>query len=132
MSIANAIDLSFTQGGSGVGLSFSNSSNYTNGVTATNAATIQVRSNRGYIVSVKSSATNFTSAATTVMPVNNILFLKESNQSGFTNLSVTDQTLLSGQIQGSNTFNVTYKATPGFNYDAGTYTVNVIYTATQQ
>lgn len=132
LSISNAIDLSFTQGGSGVGLSFSTTSNYANGVSAANAATIQVRSNRGYIVSVKSSAANFTSTSATAMPVNNILFLKESNQSSYLNLSSTDQTLLSGQTQGSNSFSVTYKATPGFNYDAGTYTVNVIYTATQQ
>jgi hypothetical protein len=33
---------------------------------------------------------------------------------------------------GTKVFGVTYKATPGFNYDGGTYTVSVIYTATQQ
>ena len=102
------------------------------GFSANNAATIQVRSNRGYIVSVKSSAANFTSTSGTTMPVTNVLYLKESNQSSFLNLTNTDQTLLSGQTQGSNSFSVSYKATPGFNYDAGTYTVNVIYTATQQ
>ncbi len=37
-----------------------------------------------------------------------------------------------GQNGGNQTFSVMYNATPGFAYPAGTYTVDVVYTATQQ
>jgi hypothetical protein len=33
---------------------------------------------------------------------------------------------------GNQTFEVKYKATPGFAYPAGTYTTDVVYTATQE
>jgi hypothetical protein len=132
LNLSNAIELTFSQGSSGVGFTFNNTATFQNGIVSANAATLQIKSNRGFNVSVKTSASNFTSSAATVMPVNNILFVKESGQANYLNLSTSDQTLISGQTLGTKTFGVTYKATPGFNHDGGTYTVNVIYTATQQ
>lgn len=131
LSLTNLMSISFTAGGAGVTMNFSTASDYTNGVTSANAATLSVQSNRNYNVTVKSSSANFSSTAATTMPVNNVLYVKESNQTTFTNLSTTDQTLLSNQTKGTATINVDYKATPGLNYDAGTYTATVVYTATQ-
>jgi hypothetical protein len=131
LTLSNAIELTFTSGGSGVSMTFSTPDHYTNGVDADNAATIRVRSNRAYNVSVKTSAADFTSTSATTMPVS-ILGVKESNQASYVTLSSSDQSLLTSQARGTNSFNVSYRANPGFNYDAGTYTVSVVYTATQQ
>jgi hypothetical protein len=37
-----------------------------------------------------------------------------------------------GLAGGSRTFNVNYRAIPGFEYPAGAYTMDVVFTATQQ
>ncbi len=51
----------------------------------------------------------------------------------YSTLTSTDQNLISNGTYGANQlFSVQYQATPGFTYPAGTYTTNVIYTATQQ
>jgi hypothetical protein len=131
LNLSNAIEISFTAGGSGVSMAFSTADHYNDGVVAANAATIRVRSNKAYNVTVKAGAANFSSASATTMPVSGVLAVKESNQPAFTGLTASDQNLLTNQSRGVNNFNVTYRATPGFNYDAGTYTVSVIYTATQ-
>ncbi|MBL7683508.1 MAG: hypothetical protein JNK00_10655, partial [Flavipsychrobacter sp.] len=47
-------------------------------------------------------------------------------------LTSTAANLLTNCNNGGNqTFSVMYEATPGFAYPAGTYTVDVVYTATQ-
>lgn len=132
LSLSNSISIAFTAGGAGVNMTFANGTDYTNGVLANSAATLQVQSNKAYNVTVKAGAANFTSTSATTMPVNNILYVKESLQSTYVNLTTADQNLLTSQARGTNSFAVSYKATPGFSYDAGTYTASVIYTATQQ
>jgi hypothetical protein len=131
LNLTNAIEISFTAGGAGVSMAFSTADHYNDGVEATNAATIRVRSNKAYNVTVKAGAANFTSTAITTMPVSGVLHVKEANQGNFTGLTNVDQNLLTNLNRGINSFAVSYKATPGFNYDAGTYTVSVVYTATQ-
>lgn len=131
LNLSNAIEISFTAGGSGVSLAFSTADHYNDGVEALNAASIRIRSNKAYNVTVKAGAANFTSSSATTMPVSGVLAVKESNQGSFLGLTASDQNLLTGQSRGVNNFDVSYRATPGFSYDAGTYTVSVIYTATQ-
>jgi len=132
LNLSNAIELTFTAGASGVSMSFSTADHYQNGVDANNAASIRVRSNKVFNVAVKAGAANFSSSSATTMPVSNVLFVKESAQSSYVNLSTTDQDLLTSQARGVTNFDVSYRANPGFSYDAGTYTASVIYTATQQ
>jgi hypothetical protein len=131
LNLSNAIEISFTAGGSGVSLAFRTADHYNDGVEAANAASIRVRSNKAYNVTVKAGAANFTSTAATTMPVSGVLAVKESTQQAYTGLTAADQNLLVNQARGVNNFDVSYRATPGFSYDAGTYTVSVIYTATQ-
>ncbi|HEX8333561.1 MAG TPA: hypothetical protein VF622_13120 [Segetibacter sp.] len=131
LALQNQIEVTFTAGAAGPTMTFSTADNYTNGVTADNAATLQVRSNKAYNVSVKAAAANFTGPAGNTMPAS-VLQVKESAQTTYVALSSTDQGLLSNQARGTNSFGVSYKATPGFAYDGGTYTLNVVYTATQQ
>jgi hypothetical protein len=131
LNLTNAIEISFTTGGSGVTMAFSTADHYNDGVEATNAATIRVRSNKGYNVTVKSGSVNFSSAAVTTMPVSGVLHIKEANQSNYTGLTNQDQNLVVNQNRGINSIDISYKATPGFNFDAGTYMVSVVFTATQ-
>jgi hypothetical protein len=132
LTLTNSIELAFLQGSNGANLTFSSLDNYLNGVTYSNAATLKVRSNKGYTVSVRAATDHFSSSTNTQMPVNNVLFVKETNQNGFVSINTSDQTLLPGQNRGNNDFTVTYKASPGYNYEGGVYTINIIYTATQE
>jgi hypothetical protein len=66
------------------------------------------------------------------MPVSGILSVRVFPQGQFMGISTVDAILLSNQTKGISNFNLSYRANPGFNYDAGTYTANIIYTATQQ
>ncbi|MCB0700871.1 MAG: hypothetical protein KDC11_13515, partial [Chitinophagaceae bacterium] len=55
------------------------------------------------------------------------------SNSAYATLSSSDQDLITTADRGGNqTFSVKYKATPGFAYPAGTYSVDVVYTATQE
>jgi hypothetical protein len=48
-------------------------------------------------------------------------------------LTSTAQNLINSGANGSSqSFTVKYKANPGYLFGAGTYTVDVVYTATQQ
>lgn len=131
LTMTDAIEIVFTAGGSGAGLSFTTVEHYSNGVTSSNAATLRVRSNKAYDVTVKAAAANFTSTSATTMPVSGVLAVKKSTDGTFVGLSTADAALTTG-TRGDGTFNVDYRATPGFNYNGGSYVANIIYTATQQ
>lgn len=130
LGLTNAIEITFTRG-QAVSFSFSTATHYQNGLSNTNAATIRVRSNRRFNITVKSATTHFASASATPMPVSGVLAVRVSTQSTFLNLSTNNINLITNQNRGVRTFNLAYRATPSFNYDAGTYTANIIYTATQ-
>ena len=151
LSLSNAIELTFTGSGTATGaavtLNFTTVNDYANGV-ASAAQELKVRSNKAFGVTVKTNNANFTYSGTTtpapVMPVNGVLALKvNSNSTGgtiaspfsasaYSTLTSTAANLLNNCSNGGNQlFQVMYNATPGFAYPAGTYTVDVVYTATQ-
>lgn len=131
LTLQNSIDISFTSA-SGTSFTFANTSDYQNGLTNANAATLQVKSNRPWAVSVNTATANFSgpSAPSPAMP-SSVLGVRLNGGSSFGALSTTAAALTSGQ-RGVSSFNVDYNANPGFSYDAGTYTISVVYTATQQ
>ena len=150
LTLSNAIDITFTGSGTDVGaavnLPFTTVAHYSNGVTST-AQQLKVQSNLAFNVTVKANAANFTYAGTyttgTTMPVSGVLKLMVSaNATGgtiatpftaYSNITAADQALINNGTYGANQlFSVQYKATPGFTYPAGTYTTQVVYTATQQ
>jgi len=131
LRLENAIEITITRG-QNVSINFNNSSDYQNGVTTNNVATLRVRSSASYNVTVKSASTHFVSNSATNMPVSGILSVRVFPQGQFMGISTVDAILLSNQTKGISNFNLSYRANPGFNYDAGTYTANIIYTATQQ
>jgi hypothetical protein len=130
LALTNHLELTFTAGSTGPTMSFATADNYTNGVEATSAATLQVKSNKAYNVTVKAAASVFTlSGSPSTMPAS-VLQVKETSGS-YIALSASDQSLLTNQARGTGSFGVAYKATPGFAYDGGSYTIGVVYTATQ-
>lgn len=151
MDIQAAVEVTFTSTGTDVGntvnMSFDNVGDYANGVTSS-VQEISILSNKNFSVTVKSSAEHFSYAGSTTptpsMPVNGVLrLLVSSNATGgnisspfstsaYSTINNTDQSLISNGVTGQNKkFAVQYKATPGFSYPAGTYSVDVIYTASQ-
>lgn len=151
LALSNAIDISFVSTGSSTGntttLSFNNVNDYANGVES-GQITLKVRSNKKFMVRAKTSSDKFTYSGNTnpapQMKVQNNLFIKVvTNNTGGTvpnavnnqykSLKKSNRKLINkGTPGGNNTFAVQYKADPGFEFPAGTYTVDVIYTATQQ
>jgi hypothetical protein len=149
LSLADAIDITFTGTGTNsatVSLPFTTPDDYANGITSS-AQTLKVRSTKDFNVEVKASSANFTysgsASPTPTMPLSGIFTMKVSSNStggsiaspfsAFSSLSTTNQDLITGGTEGGNQqFAVQYKATPGFDYPGGTYTVAIIYTATQQ
>lgn len=152
LALSNAIEIKFTDNLSHVGgnvtLSFTNVNNYANGVESSEQE-LSISSNKNYTIAVKTNADKFTYSGTTSpapdMPVNGVLALvvTENNTNGsiagpfsnssYATLTNSNQGLLTAATRGGNkTFSVKYKATPGFAYPAGNYSVNVVYTATQQ
>lgn len=152
LTMSNAIEITFTGSSSATGadvsIPFTTVNDYANGVES-GAQELKVRSNKNFSVAVKASSDKFSYAGTTSpapsMPVSGVLgVLVSSNNTGgtiatpfsatgYSTLTKDNQNLISAGSRGGNqTFAVKYKATPGFAYPAGTYSVDVVYTATQQ
>ena len=151
LNLSNAIELTFTGSGTATGaavnLAFNTVNDYANGV-ASASQELRVRSNRRFGVTVRTNNANFTyTGAVTpapIMPVSGVLALRvPANGTGgaiaspfsataYNGLSNTAANLITNANNGGNqTFSIQYNATPGFTYPAGTYTVDVVYTATQ-
>lgn len=152
LALSNAIEITFANGFSSTGgdvtLPFTSVNDYANGVES-DAQELKVRSNKNFSVAIKTNSANFTYTGNTTpapqMPVENVLAVKVTGNStggsianpfsttGYSTLSSSNQDLITAASRGGNqTFSVKYKATPGFAYPAGTYAVDVVYTATQQ
>jgi hypothetical protein len=152
LALSNALEITFTGTGSATGstvtIPFTTVNDYANGV-ASSAQEIKIRSNKNFGVTVKTDAANFSVTnsgvtTTSTMPASVLGIMVTANGTGgtiasgfsssaYNSLSATAANLINNATYGGNqTFSVQYKATPGFAYPAGTYAVNVVYTATQQ
>ena len=151
LALSNALEITFTGStsatGTAVTLNFTTVNDYANGVQSA-AQELKVRSNKNFTVAVKSNSANFSYSGTTspapTMPVSGVLGIKLSanatsgtvgstfSTTAFNTLSNTNADLITNCTKGgAQTFSVMYQATPGFSYPAGTYTTDVVYTATQ-
>lgn len=152
LALTNALEITFTGNSSATGatvsLPFTTADDYANGVESATQQ-LKVRSNKAFNVTVKTSAANFsvTNGGTTTastMPASVLGMVVTANNTGGTlgtgfststykALASTAANLINAATYGNNqNFTVKYKATPGFAYPAGTYSVDVVYTATQQ
>lgn len=152
LQLNNGIDISYMATGDGSGeeaiMNFANPNDYSNGVMSAEQQ-LKVRSNKTFKVAVRCDESTFaysgsSNNAPQSMP-NDALWLKvtDNNTGGnvqapfssnsFASITTNSQDLLvDGHRGGNQTFAVMYKCTPGFNLPAGTYSMNVVYTATQQ
>lgn len=150
LEMSNAIDVTFNSNGSEEGeiinLAFENVNDYANGVES-NPIELKVRSNKKFHVWAKTSSNRFTysgpESTDPRMNVNKLKIKVVSNNTGgsvpngvnnkYANMSRNNKKLINnGTAGGDNTFAIQYKADPGYEFPAGTYSVDVIYTTTQQ
>lgn len=150
MGVSSTIELTFTGSttptGATVNLNFNTVNDYANGVASSDQE-LKVTSNRNFTIAVKTSSATFSYSGSTSpapsMPVGILGLMIASNSTGgtivspfsasaYNSLSNSNQMLLNTCTAGNaKLFAVKYKATPDFAYPAGTYTVDVLYTATQ-
>ena len=149
VNLSNAIEITFTGSGTATGdpttMAFTTVANYADGVESAEQQ-LKVRSNKNFKVAVKSNAANFTYTGSTTpaptMVVADVLNVMVSSNntggtiansfSGYQDVPTSNVDMLSNCSKGGNqTFAVKYKAEPGFNFPAGNYAVDVVYTATQ-
>ena len=152
LQLSNALEITFTGNGATTGntvsLPFNTVNDYANGVESA-AQELKVRSNKNFTVTVKTSTGNFSvtnggNTASSGMPTSVLGVMVSANNTGgqigqgfstsaYNSLSATAANLITNANNGGNqTFSVKYKATPGFAYPAGTYSTDVVFTATQQ
>lgn len=152
LALSNALEITFVASSSATGttvsLPFTTADDYANGVESATQQ-LKIRSNKDFNVTVKTSGANFMvtnngSTATSNMPASVLGLEVTANNTGgnlgtgfsassYKSLSSTAANLITdGDNGGNQNFTVKYKATPGFAYPAGTYSTDVVYTATQQ
>ena len=149
----NILEFTFTNTNNSRGgivtIPFSTMRDYTQGVS-TGEQELRIRTNKKFAIGVKTSASYFDysgapGTAATAMPVDSVLGVEvASNHTGgqvlppfgsgrFVSLSSRNLDIVNNGSHGSDQrFSVKYKATPGLSHGTGTYTVDVIFTATQQ
>lgn len=133
LNLQNQIDISLVPGSdNGTEFTFASTNDYASGLTNTDASQFRVRSNRPWKVTVAAATANFTGGSNDTPMPSSKLGVRLKGATGFTSLATTAVDLTNGQKGPNNVFTVDYNANPGFDYDAGTYTLNVVYTATQQ
>lgn len=129
LNLQNQIDISVASA-AGTTFTFDSPDAYSNGITNASASTFRVRSNKSWVATVKAAAATFTGPTGNSMPSTK-LGVRLNGGTTFAQLTTTAANLTSG-ARGTNTFTIDYNANPGFDFDAGTYTLSVVYTATQQ
>ena len=150
--LSNAISITFTGTGSNTGstvnMAFNTVGDYINGVTSSSQQ-LKVQSNTNFNVAVKFDVNSFSYVGNGVLNLNNIptnAFQAKvtANNTGGTIASpfsstsyapvyANNQNIINdGQLGGNQTFSVMYKCVPGLALPAGTYNINIVYTATQQ
>lgn len=146
--MSNAIDITFNSNGSETGgvvnMSFDDINDYANGVESS-PIELKIRSNKKFDVVAKASDNRFSYNGNSTDPKMNVNKLKikvVSNNTGgsvpnsvnnkYSNMSKSNKKLINnGTAGGDNTFAIQYKADPGYEFPAGTYSIDIIYTATQ-
>lgn len=134
-----------TSTGSAVSLNFTTINDFITGKEST-VQQLTAASTKPFNITVKTNAANFTYTGSytpvPVMPVNTKLRLRvTANSTGgsiaspfsaYSTLTSNNQNLINAATTGNNkTFSIQYQAIPGLSYPAGTYTTQVVYTATQ-
>ena len=150
VSLTNIISLKFastgTQNGTNLNIGLNLLTDLLNGITSS-TQNLTVSSTKGFNITVKTNSANFTYTGSyllgTLMPVAGKLKIKvPSNSTGgsiagsfanFANVTSSAQNLITGGTTGTNkNFSVQYQGLPGLGFALGTYSTQIVFTATQQ
>ena len=147
LALSDAIELSFVNGGGTINTTFSTASELISG-KETATQDLRVRSNKKFKVAVNTTSSNFSYSGSAnsnnVIPVSTgfKVMVTANHTGGYMTLSAllgwvgltcgSSTSLLTACNAGDNqTFSVKYKTTPGILAAPGTYTADVVFTATQ-
>ncbi len=131
LNLVNAINISITSA-TGTSFTFDDVNKYQNGLVNNNATTVQIKSNRPWTATVKTATASFSGPAGSPAMPSTVLGIRQTGTNyGFAALS-TNALNYGTSERGVSSYSLDYSATPGFAYDAGTYTISVVFTATQQ
>lgn len=119
-------------------VSFNTPNDYFSGQTINNSATIAIKSNVSWQVSVSAQSAFFqpmTTGASTNMPAS-VVGIRRNGTSSFNSLSTGGATLKTGSrgnaSTSGNSFDIDMSLSPGFEYNGGIYNIGILYTLTQQ
>ena len=115
-------------------VNFNTPSDYFNGVTMPDYATVRVKSNENWVISYASQSQYFSplsKMASTNMP-STVLSLKASTAGSYVPLTTQSRTLKTGNRGGDHEFGLDVKFNPGFAYSGGLYSISIMYTLTKQ
>lgn len=142
LAMNDIIEIAIVNGNT-LNMGFSSVNDYANGVVSAEQELV-VKSNNRFNVRVKARTSRFSYSGASSDPkmsssklsvkvtANNTGGVISSGHTNYKSLSTVGQSMISNAAAGGNkTFKVQYKATPGYTYPAGVYTVDVVYTATQ-
>lgn len=111
--------------------SFDALADYDNGVEVLNSNTINYKTNKAWKVSVKALTSDFTNGSSSTAMPSGVIKVRKNGSANYIAVSSSDQELATG-ARDVNRFNIDYKASPGYGYEAGTYAVTLQYTMTNQ
>lgn len=149
LALSGVMDITFAYNNSNTGntvtLAFNNVNDYLNGVESP-AQTLRVRANKQFDILVESSSDVFSYSGnagfTPSMKVDKVLEMKiiENNTGGtitggfqnYQKISDNDKKMINkGDPGADQNFTVQYKADPGFEFPAGIYSADIIFTVTE-
>lgn len=142
LAMNDVIEIAIVSGNT-LNMGFSSVNDYANGVVSAEQELV-VKSNKNFNVRVKAQTSRFSysgASSDPKMPASKLSVKVTANNTGgvissghttYKSLSTGGRSMISNATAGgNNNFKVQYKATPGYTYPAGVYTVDVVYTATQ-
>jgi len=117
---------------------FNSTTSYESGINRSSFSSFVVKSNMNWLLTIRASGAFFAASGgglSNTLPAGVISF-KTNSESTYRTLTTTAQTLRSGAAGGSsqpgNTFSIDLRVAPGYLYNGGLYTLDLVYTLTTQ
>lgn len=135
VTVRKVINLTITSNASSA-INFNSSSNFSDGISIPNFATVKIKSNVAWAFGVSTTTPFFSASgpyASTDMPAQ-VLGMRLGSQTQYQSLTTTSKILASGsrgdEQAAGNSFNLSLHADPKYDYGPGIYTITINYTLT--
>jgi hypothetical protein len=119
-------------------VNFNASPQFSEGISIPNFVTVKIKSNRTWAFGVSTTTANFSASGMYSSPnmPSQVLSMRQSSQTQNQPLSTTTKIIATGvagnTAKPGNTFDISMKANPGYEYGPGIYTITINYTLTAQ